>query len=182
MTITLQALSLVEKAEPVQVRFTLRLRDQQSIWMQDGCKVYVDSYMAPNGWCFMVTWTIFQNHLWEVGLTQNRKTMAFQMFNNRWFVQFYHVWEPAWIEIEITIGLGPGQIWLHTTLEDPWPHYMILEVSWDGLWTLSFRLSQFHGHNSWLVEGCLLEWRHWKCFIECNLLGIISTKTLPIFP
>jgi hypothetical protein len=26
MTITLQALSLVEKAEPVQVRFTLRLR------------------------------------------------------------------------------------------------------------------------------------------------------------
>ena len=29
VTITLQALSLVEKAEPVQVRFTLRLRDQQ---------------------------------------------------------------------------------------------------------------------------------------------------------
>ena len=28
MTTTLQALSLVEKAEPVQVRFTLRLRDQ----------------------------------------------------------------------------------------------------------------------------------------------------------
>jgi hypothetical protein len=31
VTITLQALSLAEKAEPVQVRFTLRLRDQQSI-------------------------------------------------------------------------------------------------------------------------------------------------------
>ena len=29
---------------------------------------------------------------------------------------------------------------------------MILEVSWDvGLWTLSFRLSHFHGHGSWLV-------------------------------
>jgi hypothetical protein len=28
---------------------------------------------------------------------------------------------------------------------------MILEVSWDGLWTLSFGLSQFHGHGSWLV-------------------------------
>ena len=28
---------------------------------------------------------------------------------------------------------------------------MMLEVSWDGLWTLSFGLSQFHGHGSWLV-------------------------------
>ena len=28
---------------------------------------------------------------------------------------------------------------------------MILEVSWDGFWTLPFGLSQFHGHNSWLV-------------------------------
>jgi hypothetical protein len=28
---------------------------------------------------------------------------------------------------------------------------MILEVSWDGLWRLSFGLSQFHGHGSWLV-------------------------------
>ena len=28
---------------------------------------------------------------------------------------------------------------------------MILEVSWDGLWTLSFGLSQFHGRGSWVV-------------------------------
>ena len=28
---------------------------------------------------------------------------------------------------------------------------MSLEVSWDSLLTLSFRLSQFHGHGSWLV-------------------------------
>ena len=55
VTITLEALSLVEKAELVQVRFTLRLRDQWSMWMQDGCKVYMDSYMASNGSCFMVT-------------------------------------------------------------------------------------------------------------------------------
>jgi hypothetical protein len=27
---------------------------------------------------------------------------------------------------------------------------MILEVCWDGLWTLSFGLSQFHGQGSWL--------------------------------
>ena len=28
---------------------------------------------------------------------------------------------------------------------------MILEVCWDILWTLSFGLSQFHGHGSSLV-------------------------------
>jgi hypothetical protein len=75
-TIALQALSLVEKAGSIQVRFTLRLRDQRSMWMQDGCKVYMDSYMASNGSCFMVTWTILNNHLLEVGLTQNQETMA----------------------------------------------------------------------------------------------------------
>ena len=45
--------------------------------MQDGCKVYMNSYMALNGSCFIVTWTIFRNHLLEVGLTQNHwETMA----------------------------------------------------------------------------------------------------------
>ena len=68
VTITLQALSLVETAEPVQVHFILRSRDQWSMWMRDGCKVYVDSYMASNGSRFMVTWTILKNHLLDVGL------------------------------------------------------------------------------------------------------------------
>ena len=77
MTITLQALPLVEKAEPVEVRcFTLRLRDQRSMWMQDECKVYIDFYVASNGSCFMVTWAIFKTHLLEVGLTPNQETMA----------------------------------------------------------------------------------------------------------
>ena len=44
--------------------------------MQDGCKVYMDSYMASNGPCFMITWTIFKNHFLEVGLSQNQETMA----------------------------------------------------------------------------------------------------------
>ena len=43
MTITPQAFSLMEKAEPVQVCFTLRSSDQQSMWMLDECKVYMDS-------------------------------------------------------------------------------------------------------------------------------------------
>ena len=36
----------------------------------------MDFYMASNGSCFMVTWTIFKNHLMEVGLTHYRETMA----------------------------------------------------------------------------------------------------------
>ena len=46
--------------------------------MQDGCKVYMDSYMASNGSCFVVTWTVFKNYLLEAGLRQNRETMALQ--------------------------------------------------------------------------------------------------------
>ena len=44
--------------------------------MQDECKVYMASYMALNGSCFMVIWIIFKNHLLEVGPTQNQETMA----------------------------------------------------------------------------------------------------------
>ena len=69
VTITLQALSLVQKARPVQVRFTLCLRDQRSMRMQDGCKVYMDSYMASNGSCFIGTWIIFKNHFLELHKT-----------------------------------------------------------------------------------------------------------------
>jgi hypothetical protein len=79
MTITLQAHSLVEKAELDHVHFTLRLRDQCSLWMQDGYKVYMDSYMASNGTYFIFTWIIFKNHFLGVGL-------------------FCHVWGPAWIK------------------------------------------------------------------------------------
>ena len=99
VTIALRALSLVKKTEPVQVPFTLHLRDQRSMWMQDGCKVYMDSYMASNGSCFMVTWTIFKHHLLEVSLTQNQETMVTPNAHNHWFILFYHVWGPAYIKI-----------------------------------------------------------------------------------
>ena len=88
MTITLQALSSVEKAEPVQVRFTLRLgtngvceckMDVESTWI---------SYMASNISCFTVMFTMFQNHLLEVDLTQNRETMASQTFTTVDIVYF----------------------------------------------------------------------------------------------
>ena len=83
----------------VQVRFTLRSRDQQSIWMQDGCEVHMDSCMASNGPCFMVTWTIFNNHLLEVGLTQNPDTMAFRMLTTVGLFYCIMCEEPAWIVI-----------------------------------------------------------------------------------
>jgi len=44
----------------------------------NACKVYMDSCMALNGSCLMVTWIIFKNHLLEEGLTQNWETMALQ--------------------------------------------------------------------------------------------------------
>ena len=53
VTIAIQAPSLVERVEPVQVRFTLRLRVQRSMWMQNGCQVYMDSYFTSNGSCFL---------------------------------------------------------------------------------------------------------------------------------
>ena len=73
---TLQALSLVEKAEPVRVRTS-----HYDAWGTNGvcpCKmdreVYMDSYMASsNGSCFMVTWSGFKNLLLKVGLTQNHR-------------------------------------------------------------------------------------------------------------
>jgi hypothetical protein len=82
----------------------------------------------------MVTWTIFKNHLLEVGLIQNRETMAFRTLT--------------------TIG----------------PHYMILEVCWDGLWTLSFGLSQFHGHSSWLM--CEVALSYTRMLADAKLLQI----------
>jgi hypothetical protein len=70
--------------------FTLRLRVQRRMWMRDGCRVYVDSYMASSGSCFMVTWTVFKNHLLEVGLIQNQETMAFRTLTTVGLFMFYH--------------------------------------------------------------------------------------------
>ena len=57
--------------------------------------------------------------------------------HNRYFIPFYHVWSPAWIRIHWNnIWLRAGHIWLQTTIDGPWPHHMMLEVCWDGMWTL----------------------------------------------
>ena len=155
----------------VQVRFTLRLRDQQSIWMQDRCNVCMDSYMASTGSCFMVTHTILKNHLLEGGLTYNRETMTLQTLTTIGLLYYIMCEDPhKYKVIVIASGWGPGHIWLHTILKGLWPHYITLEVSWDSLWALSFGLSQFHGHGSWLV-----------CEVALRLVGshCISRNAFP---
>jgi hypothetical protein len=102
VTTTLQALSLVEKAEPVQVRFfTLRrLRDQ---WTE-----YVNSKMdvSLHGCLHGIIWIMFHGHLdyfqkSPLGGRPNIKPGDHDTpkAHNSWFVLFYHVWRPAWIEI-----------------------------------------------------------------------------------
>ena len=92
---TLQALSLVEKAEPIQVRFTLRLRDQRSkyVYARWNVKSTWIPTRASNGSRFMVTWTIFL----EVGLLthQNRETMTLRTLTNIDLFYFYHVGRPT---------------------------------------------------------------------------------------
>ena len=105
-----------------------------------GVNVYMDSYMAPNGSWFMVTWSIFQNRLLKVGLTQNREDDGtLWTLTTMDLVGFIMCEDPhEWKLIEIAFGEGFGHIWLHTTLEGPWPHQMILEVCSDGLWDTFF--------------------------------------------
>jgi hypothetical protein len=62
----------------------------------------MDSYIASNGSCFMVIWTIFINHFLEVGPTQNREIMALRMLTT--------------VELFFLSYVRPGHIWLHTTL------------------------------------------------------------------
>ena len=97
------------------------------------CKMDVkstwNSYMTSNGSCCMVTWTIFKNRMLERGLTQNRETMTLQTLTTNGLFYFITCEDPHEMNfIEIAFGWGLGHFWLHTTLEGPWPHDMMLEV------------------------------------------------------
>ena len=69
------------------------------MWMQDGCKVYVDSYVALNGSCFMVIWTIFKNVLFRGRPNTKLGDHGTPNVQNRWLITFYHERGPTWIEI-----------------------------------------------------------------------------------
>ena len=83
---------------------------------------------------------------------------------------------------------GPSHIWLHTTLEGPWPHSMILESVLGQPLDTAFGLSQFHGHGSWLVCEVALIKYHKGCssyrngnhvtFVSCHMSLGQSSSTI----
>jgi hypothetical protein len=141
------------------------------MWIQDGCKVYMDSYITSNGPHFMVTWTISNNHLLESGLTQNHwETMALRTLTTIYLLLFIMIRGPTWIEIHW------NSIWLRaqshmashytwgsvTTLHDfggvlgwPWnTFFWALTISWShGSWVVcDITLRRLRLINGYVVE------------------------------
>jgi hypothetical protein len=109
--------------------------------------------MASNGSCFIVTWTIFKNHLLEIGLTQNRQTVSLRTLTTVDLFYFMMCTVPAWIEIQWnSIWL---RVWSHMASHYTWGSMTTLHdlrgVLGRPLATFFWALSQFHGHGSWLV-------------------------------
>ena len=111
--------------------FRLNVRNfSQNIWSVPAHRtmlwIWVDSYMASTGSCFMVTRNVSKDHFMEVGRTQNRETMALRTLTTVDLILFYHVWGPAWIETHWNIIRSAARshmtshyIWgLVTTLQD----------------------------------------------------------------
>ena len=53
----------------------------------------------------------------------------------------------------------------------------MLEVCWDGLWTLSFGLSQFHSHGSWLVCEVALRLARNLNLFGVSIFGFVTIST-----
>ena len=88
---------------------------------------WMPSYMASNGIMFHGHVDYFQKP--PLGGRPNTKPGDHDTPNahNRWFILFYHVWGPAWIDIDWnSIWLRARHIWLHTTLEDAY------QTTWFG--------------------------------------------------
>ena len=111
--------------------------------------------MASSGSCYMVTWTIFKKP--SLGGRPNTKPGDIDTLNVHTIVDLFYFFmceDPHERDfIEIRLGWEPitSDFKVHTTLEGPRLHHMILGVCRDRIWTLSFGLSQFHGHRSWLL-------------------------------
>ena len=134
----------------VKVHFTLRLRDQRNMWMQDGCK-------SLHGFLHGIKWTMCHGHSEYFqkpppGGMPNTKPGDHgtpNAPNNCWFILFYHVWGPIWIKIHwnsiwlrawsrMTSHFTRGSV---TTLHDfggvlGWPldtFFWALTISWSWL-------------------------------------------------
>src|ERR1700737_1628746 len=100
--------------------------------MQDGCKVYMDSYMASNRSCFMVTLIIFRNHLLEVGLTQNWESMALQMLiivmrtrMNRNSLKYHLVEGPITYDFALHLRIRDHITWFWKCLGIAFGHFLL---------------------------------------------------------
>jgi hypothetical protein len=102
MSATLQALSLVGKAEPV-----VQVCASRYAWGTNGvceCKMDVKSTWIP-------TWHPMDHVSWSLGLFFQKPSLGGRSdtkplgdhgtpnTHNRWFILFHHVWRPAWIKI-----------------------------------------------------------------------------------
>ena len=127
------------------------------MWMQDDCRVYMDSYTASNGSCFMVTWTMSYSQKPPLGGRPNTKPLgdhgtssAHKPIGLFYFIMCEDPHEEEFIEI--AFSWGPGHIWLHTTctwgsVTTPHDFGGVLGRPLDAF----FWLSEFHGHGSCLV-------------------------------
>ena len=147
--ITFQALSLVEKAEPVQVcYFTLRLRDQRRLWMQDGCE-------SQHGFLTGIEWIMscghldyFQNPPFGGRSITKLGDHGTPYTHIRWFILFYHVWGPAWIQIYW------NNIWLRAC------SHMTSHCTWGSVTTLhGFGGVSGRPLNTFL-EALTISWSH----------------------
>ena len=136
-------------AEPVQVRFTRHLRAQRK---------YVNARWMGSlrGFLRGIEWIVFHGHLDyfqkpPLGGRPNTKPGDHGTPNahNRWFILFYHVWGPAWIEIHW------NSIWLRA-----WSH-MTSHYTWGSVTTL---------HDFGGVSGRPLDTFFWALTISWSRL------------
>ena len=149
--------------------------------MQDGCKVYMDSYMAS---CVLISWINFKSHLLEVGLTQNRETVALQNLTTVDLLYLIMCEDPAWIEIHWNSSWlrARSHMTSHTTLECMWPHYM----TWKCLGT-TFKRFLLGSHRFVVTTlGSCVKWPLYllfhrlleTCPCVLNYLAIIDIMSL----
>jgi hypothetical protein len=178
VTISLQALSLVEKVEPIRVQLTLRLRDQRSMWMKDGCKIYMDSYMASTGLCFMVTWIVFINHLSEIGLTHNQETRPWHSACSQPFFYFIvSCVKTAWIDIHWnSISLSPitYDFTLHSKIRDRTTWFWRCVGTTFGHFLLGSHNSMVTVLGSCVKRPLYTTWDDNKDFIIGRLFAIVT--------
>ena len=127
--ITLQALSLVEKAEPVVQARLHSLFEWGTSGVCEECKMDVKSTWIP-------TWHLWMDHgLWSlglfskttssrVGLTQHREIMALRTLTKVGLFYFYHVRRPTWTNNHW------NSIWLRA------PSHMTSHYTWGSVTTL----------------------------------------------